>query len=36
MEREYPVILKARKVTSMNVFGMDETGKFLDQMKIDP
>lgn len=36
MEREYPVILKARKVTSMNVYSMDEAGTILDQMKIDP
>ena len=36
MEREYPVILKAKKVTSMNVYSMDEAGKILDQIKIDP
>ncbi|QJE01518.1 hypothetical protein HH212_17020 [Massilia forsythiae] len=36
MDREYQAILKAKKVTSINVFSMGEGGKTLGQMKIDP
>jgi hypothetical protein len=34
--REWPAILDEGKVTSMNIFGMDENGKILETMKLDP
>jgi hypothetical protein len=34
--REWPTIVDERKVTSLNIFSMDDAGNIIDTMKIDP
>lgn len=34
--REWPTIFDERKVTVMNIFSMDDTGKVLEVMRVDP
>lgn len=35
-EREWPTIVDEGRVTSINIFSMDETGTILDTMKVKP